>query len=391
MQVLERKEGGQSKVNRFLDSVGRNSKKTRQAYSISLRHFGKFLNNVYPNLDADTIISTLQNQELNTYEVVDQFVSYLLNLHISIPSVKLYVAALRSYFQFFDIDIVPSKFKRKVKIPKHFRDEELPLDIQDIRTLLLKCHTKRLRAYLLLLASSGLRALEATSLRLSDVDLTTTSPAQITVRKEYSKTRRSRTVYCSDEAAEYIKQLLEWTYRKGSNSKRNPDNLIFSINGKQVDPMSIYFKMLMQFERLQEVVGMAARKEDGLGKRRKITLHSIRRFVKGVVSDQAGTDYSEWFLGHNHSVYWTRKEQERRNIYLKKYMPYLTVLDYSQLDTRSKNIEIAMKEKDKAIQHLRQSDEDKTKQIEEMMHKQEQFEQLIQSLIDSGQLKPLEN
>jgi hypothetical protein len=30
----------------------------------------------------------------------------------------------------------------------------------------------------------------------------------------------------------------------------------------------------------------------------------------------------------------------------------------------------------------------KDKQIEEMMRKQEQFEQLIQSLIDSGQLKP---
>ena len=29
----------------------------------------------------------------------------------------------------------------------------------------------------------------------------------------------------------------------------------------------------------------------------------------------------------------------------------------------------------------------KDKQIEEMVHKQEQFEQLIQSLIDSGQLK----
>jgi integrase len=118
-----------------------------------------------------------------------------------------------------------------VKIPKHFRDEELPLDIQDIRTLLLKCHTKRLKAYLLLLASSGLRALEATSLRLSDVDLTT-SPAQITVRKEYSKTRRSRMVYCTDEAAEYIKQLLEWTYRKGSNSKKNSNNLIF-LNKRQ--------------------------------------------------------------------------------------------------------------------------------------------------------------
>ena len=121
--------------------------------------------------------------------------------------------------------------------------------------------------------------------------------------------------------------------------------------------------------------------------RRKVTLHSFRRFVKGVVSDQAGQDYSEWFLGHNHSVYWTRKEQEHRNIYL-KCMPHLTVLDYSQLDTRSKNIETALIEKDKAIQQLRQSDTEKNKQIEEMMHKQEQFEQLIQSLIDSGQLKP---
>ena len=106
--------------------------------------------------------------------------------------------------------------------------------------------------------------------------------------------------------------------------------------------------------------------------RRKVTLHSFRRFVKGVVSDQAGQDYSEWFLGHNHSVYWTRKEQEHRNIYL-KCMPHLTVLDYSQLDTRSKNIETALIEKDKAIQQLRQSDTEKNKQIEEMMHKQEQI------------------
>jgi hypothetical protein len=33
----------------------------------------------------------------------------------------------------------------------------------------------------------------------------------------------------------------------------------------------------------------------------------------------------------------------------------------------------------------------KDKQIEEMMRKQEQFEQLIQSLIDTGQLKPSNN
>ena len=35
--------------------------------------------------------------------------------------------------------------------------------------------------------------------------------------------------------------------------------------------------------------------------------------------------------------------------------------------------------------------EEKDRMIQNMMRKQEHFEQLIQSLIDSGQLKPLEN
>ena len=115
-----------------------------------------------------------------------------------------------------------------------------------------------------------------------------------------------------------------------------------------MDPMSIYFKML--------VVGMDARKEDGLRKRRKITLHSIRRYVKGVVSDQAGTDYSEWFLGHNHSAYWTRKEQERRKIYATQCMKYLTFLDYSTLEATGKNIEAKIMEKEREIDLLRQRD-----------------------------------
>ena len=65
---------------------------------------------------------------------------------------------------------------------------------------------------------------------------------------------------------------------------------------------------------------------------RKITLHSLRRFVKTVISDEVGGDYSEWFLGHNGSVYYTKKESERREIYLTKCMKYLTFLDYTALE-----------------------------------------------------------
>jgi len=65
-------------------------------------------------------------------------------------------------------------------------------------------------------------------------------------------------------------------------------------------PTTIYVKVLTEFEKLLSVAGLDERK-DGKQRRRKITLHSFRRFVKTVISDQTNTDYSEWFLGHNKS------------------------------------------------------------------------------------------
>jgi hypothetical protein len=103
------------------------------------------------------------------------------------------------------------------------------------------------------------------------------------------------------------------------------------------------------------IVGLDERKEGKL-KLRKITLHSLRRFVKTVISDQTNTDYSEWFLGHNKSPCYTKKEPERREIYATKCMKYLTFLDYTTLEATGKNIESKLSEKEKEIQLLRQRD-----------------------------------
>jgi hypothetical protein len=69
-----------------------------------------------------------------------------------------------------------------------------------------------------------------------------------------------------------------------------------------------------------------------------------------------GSEYANWYLGHDHSEYWTKKEKERRQIYVTKCMPYLTVLDYSLFETRGKNMESKLLEKDKEIDLLRQRD-----------------------------------
>jgi hypothetical protein len=55
------------------------------------------------------------DRNVDVYELLDQFVSYLSQLSIAVASVKLYTAAVRSFLEFSDIDIMQSKFKRRVR------------------------------------------------------------------------------------------------------------------------------------------------------------------------------------------------------------------------------------------------------------------------------------
>jgi integrase len=214
--------------------------------------------------------------------------------------------------------------------------------------------------YLLVLGSGGMRAVEALAIRLKDIDFSV-SPTKIHVRKEYAKTRVSRDIYISDEGTDYLKQWIEWKYRdKGDEWTRvqEPDDLVFSVYRvkDEADPTCLYYKVIAEFQNLLAIVGLDERKEEGKQKRRKITLHSFRRFVKTVISDQTNQDYSEWFLGHSKSPYYTKKEPDRREIYMTKCMKYLTFLDYTTLEASGKNIEAKLSEKEREIQLLRQRD-----------------------------------
>ena len=368
-------------VKSFLDGMGRASIKSMKTYASALVHFQDFLDKKYSHngsYNCETILKPITKNKINLYELLDGFVSHLLTKRvestaitnaaatttntISVSSIILYLAAVRSYFAYHDIDIVPSKFRRKVKIPKVPREDEQPLDVEDIRKMLLSCNNRRLKAYLLVLASGGLRALEGLAIRLKDIDFTV-NPTKIHVRKEYAKTSIARDIYISDEATLFIKQWLEWKYHNERRSidNPNPDDLVFTVSAS-TRPSSFYPKVIAEFQKLLSVLKMDERKE-GM-KRRKITLHSLRRFCKSVISNQVNQDYSEWFLGHNKSPYYTIKESERRRIYAEKCMKYLTFLDYTTLDAAGKNVEAKLSEKDKEIESLKQ----KMAEMENTMH-----------------------
>jgi integrase len=94
----------------------RNSTSSRYVYQSGLIHFQGFLSQKFPDYNLETILKPLLEDKISRYEVLDGFVSYLqTSSNLTRSSIKLYIASIRSYFAYYDIDIIPSKFKRKVK------------------------------------------------------------------------------------------------------------------------------------------------------------------------------------------------------------------------------------------------------------------------------------
>ncbi|PWU81207.1 MAG: hypothetical protein DLM72_08105 [Candidatus Nitrosopolaris wilkensis] len=369
------------KAKNFLMSISRNSLKSKYTYTSGLVHFQRFLTELYPDYNIDSILNPIKQNTIDVYEILDSFVSHLTSSVggknediMTSTSIRLYLASIRSYLAYYDIDIIASKFKRKVKVPKAYREDEEPLDAADIRKILLSCNNRRLKLYLLVLASSGVRTVECLAIRLKDIDFSL-RPTKIHIRKEFAKTKVARDIYISDEATHYLKQWIDWKYNNEERPrKRNDESLLFTVYNAN-KPNVLYVKVLQEFQKLLEVVGLDKRKEGGKQKRRKITLHSLRRFVKTVMSDQTNQDYSEWFLGHSKSPYYTKKEPDRREIYATKCMKYLTFLDYTTLEVTGKNIEAKLREKDSEMQAIKIKYEQDMKAMREDMN--QQFTQIM--------------
>jgi integrase len=176
------------------------------------------------------------------------------------------------------------------------------------------CNNRRLKAFLYLLATSGLRSKEAVSLRLKDVELSNEKgePSIIHVRKEHSKTRRSRNVFITSEATEFLKQWLDYKYRKRVRGEKAPqrkdEHVISSYGIDQYSLSSIYLKLNEGFHKILETLELDDRKDGML--RRRITFHSFRRFVKTTITDQSSGSFAEYILGHKRDMGYYTKTSE---------------------------------------------------------------------------------
>jgi len=378
-------------LSKYIKSISMMNSASAREYRFRLRGFGNFIAVEY-KITLDDLIMTIKDGPLDPYDVLSSYISYLQTRNnISALSLKQRVTTAKNFLEYFDVEISPRKFKIKVKLPKIVLNDIQALTKEDITNILNACSDIRLKTYVMLLAATGMRASEALSIRLVDCELSN-NPPRLLIRGEYTKTKVSRFVFLTQELIRQLSLWLEYKHRtrricfKGENNgktrieyktlARNDHDLLFAVNQDNPNIKWLYNQFAVSFGKTLDRIGMGDREEVGRGRRRRITLHSMRRFVKSTVSDLGYGDFSEFMIGHSSSTYYRRTAEEKAVLF-QKIEPYLTFLDYQQLERRGADISAQLQEKDIQIQTL--------------VKKQEEFEQLIQSLIDSGQLKSTHN
>jgi integrase len=356
---------GYPRVITYLESKARNSRKTGFTYMKALQKLSRFLAQQYSSYNIESILVPLEKKEIDVYRLLDRFVAYMIEIQTAASTIQSYMAAVRGYLGYYDIDIIEQRFKNKVTLPKNRKEDERPLDVQDIRQIVLAITNRRLRAYLLVLASGGMRAVEALAIQLENIDFTA-HPTKIYMKAQYSKNRLPREVYISDEATDYLKRWLDYKYE--GKSTRNSKDFVFALYDNAT-PEGMYCNMAIEFRAVMRSLDLNKKREDG--KQYEITLHSFRRFVKTVVEDQTSHSFSEYLVGHKKSPYYSKKEPERRELFRTRCMRYVTFLDYSALEAAGKSIDVKLAEKEKEIEAAVGEAEQTKKMLDEIRLQQE--------------------
>jgi integrase len=366
-------------IIKFIKNVSLRNKNTSIQYQSRLLSFERFAKK--DNSNVDKLIQQLKNKELDLYEVLNEFCIFLLNNNLSGATFKSKIMTVKTFLEYNDIEISPKKFKLKVRFPKTVTRLKEAIDKNEIVTILNGCSDIKIKTYVMLLAATGARATEALSIRNRDLDLES-NPPKISIRGEFTKTKVDRYIFITKELKEQIQKWLDFKYRKrrichkDSNAKtiteyrtpeKNPNELIFSVYyiDNSSNPDGLYDHLAAEFAKTLDRIGMGSREDGNETRRRKITLHSFRRYVKTTISDLGYADYSEWFIGHSGSTYWRKKDREKAEIF-KKIEPYLTFLNVPQLERQGADLQTKIEELQDINQLLRNKYNEKGEQIKKL-------------------------
>ena len=371
-------------VKDFISTIASMNKSTAGQYLNRLNIFSNFLQIEHNGIKINDLVNKIKDDSTDPYSILSRYCAFLKSSNtISSITIKQRVVTIKNFFEYCDIDINPRKFKLKVRLPKVIRRNKEALSKKDVIEILNNCSDIRLKTYVMLLAATGMRASEALNIQIKDIGFDN-RPATIYIRGENTKTKTDRIIFLTDEVTNQLNTWLKYKHRTRrvcyqnksvvveNNKKtitvyRTPNiqkkDLVFSghQSDQAPDPSSLYVDLSSSFAKTLDRMGKGER-EDHNERRRQITFHSFRRFVKSTISDLGYSDYSEWFIGHAGSTYYRKKESEKIEIF-RKIEPYLTFLNVYQLERQGADIQAKIEELEFLNQSLRERDKSKDDSI----------------------------
>jgi integrase len=350
-----------NRIEKFCSLVALDSKVTAGEYSWRLRQFEGFLTDKF-GLNLDGFFEKIG--QFDVYDVMADFHIMLRNEGLAPGTIAGKLQTVKSFLEFNSVPVSNTIYRLRVRAPRRTKNVDIQaLSKEMVRKIILEIKEIRLQTYVLLLATTGMRASEALSIRVKDIDF---EAKKVSIRAEFTKTRRARYCYLTDECIKQLKTWMEYRERervivilngKGRYKVKRtfkPDDPIFDSGHHKhaVSTEGMYAKLAPKFVKTLDRMGLSERHND-LGRRHNFTLHSFRRFVKSTISDLGYQDYSEWFIGHAGSTYYRKTESEKLDIF-KKIEPYLTYLDYSRLEAKGADTETKLEQSEKEIEGLKQ-------------------------------------
>jgi integrase len=402
-------------ANEFLEQLGNVNKGTARTISIHLAAFEQFVKREYRhNEDLDSLVEQLMSGNIDLYDLFSKFVMHEVKerVHQNLLSTRTLnqrVKHIKHFLEANDVTINHTKFRMKIKLPKEIKRENEGITKDQIREILAACDDIRLKTYVMFLASTGWRASEALSVQLQDIDFDRT-PVRVNLRGENAKTRTDRHTYLTQEMATQLKSWLDFKYRERTIKRqyyhKNTGKIVYKVlHLKPVRRLNDYVFMPYHHDdelettveyayknlsrRFGELLDRMNVKFRHDGKRREVSLHSFRHFVYTTIDGLGQNQFAEYFIGHANSTYWRKPESEKIATFL-KIEPYLTFMDYVQLQAKGADMETKLEQNEDQLRAMREQLGSlfQIMAIEDSEERQKRLSQAAKGWINKGMYRP---
>jgi len=200
----------------FLDDLallGTQSKNTRETY---IRGAKQFLD--FAKLTPHKAVQVGKTDKI--FSLLRSFVRQLHSEGKSSWTIHTYLSGVKRFFEANGVFLDENQLKRRVTAPKPKAKTEDRIPTQEQLQLVFNLMDLQGKAMLATLVSSGMRIGELIKFKLSDLHLEEKLPdgrilpPHIHLRAEYTKGKRARIVLITPEAAELLKQYIEYEKRR---------------------------------------------------------------------------------------------------------------------------------------------------------------------------------